>query len=199
MDMTFVFALVILLFSVVIHEVSHGYMAEHLGDDTARRAGRLTLNPIKHLDLVGSFLVPGFLALAGGVIFGWAKPVPFDPRNLKNPRRDEGLVALAGPASNFIIALVFIFLYRVVSASPLFLMVIQVNIALAIFNALPIPPLDGSKILYAVLPHSPRTDAWYAMFERQGFIFLLIIIFLGSRVIDFIIFFIYRILMGGMG
>lgn len=199
MDATFLFALIILLFSVVIHEVSHGYIAEYFGDDTARRAGRLTLNPLRHLDPIGSFLVPGFLALAGGVIFGWAKPVPFDPRNLRNPRRDEGFVALAGPASNFILALVFIFLYRAVFSSPMFLLIIQVNIALAVFNLIPIPPLDGSKILFSLLPNSLWLARLQDSLERQGFFLLIVVIFLGSRVIDLVIFLAYRLLMGGIG
>ena len=194
--MDIVFIVVILLFSVVIHEVSHGYMAEHLGDNTARLAGRLTLNPIRHLDPVGSFLVPAVLALLGGVIFGWARPVPYNPRNLKNLRKDEALVAAAGPASNIILAVAFAILYRTGIAMPLFLPIIQINIALAVFNLLPIPPLDGSKIFFAVLPPRGSFLALRNALERQGFLMLILVVFLGIPFVGWIIFGAYRLLMG---
>lgn len=194
--MEFIFIILILLFSVVIHEVAHGYMAEQLGDNTARLAGRLTLNPLKHLDPVGSFLVPGILALAGGVIFGWAKPVPYNPNNLRNMRRDEALVAAAGPLSNIAIAVAFALLFRFGFAVPLFLPIIGVNLALAVFNLLPIPPLDGSKVLFALLPRRQSFLQFQNALERQGFLILLLVIFLGLRFVGYVIYILYRFLLG---
>lgn len=188
----FIFQIIVLIGSVVIHEVSHGLAAERLGDDTARRAGRLSLNPLKHLDPVGSFVVPGFLALLGGPIFGWARPVPYDPRKLKSGRRGEALVAAAGPASNIALALIFALIIRALSAwAPAFpemlsfavmlIAVVAVNLALAIFNLIPIPPLDGSKLLFAALPDSAQSIR--IAIERYGFIILLAFVAFGWNII----------------
>jgi len=155
-----IFEGLILIFSIVIHEVSHGYMAEKLGDPTARLAGRLTLNPISHIDPLGSVLLPLFTFFTTGTIFGWAKPVPYNPYNLRNGRMGELLVAFAGPLSNLSIAAVFSVLIRIGaaygtfgdSAIQIFAVVVIVNISLALFNLIPIPPLDGSKILFSLLP-----------------------------------------------
>ena len=156
-------SIIILIFSVIIHEVSHGFMADKLGDPTARLQGRLTLNPLKHIDPIGSILVPLITSLAG-FTFGWAKPVPYNPYNLKNRRSGEFLIALAGPLSNICIAVIFGLIIRYIFASvsmatPSIVSFIQVtsyivviNIVLAIFNLVPLPPLDGSKLLFAILP-----------------------------------------------
>ncbi len=185
-----VFRVVILIFSVVIHEVSHGLVADHLGDPTARLAGRLTLNPLKHLDPFGSVLLPLLLSLVpGGVVFGWAKPVPYNPYNLKHPERGAALIAAAGPLSNLAVALVFSAAFRAVAALPalggtlalLFAQIVIVNVMLAIFNLVPIPPLDGSKVLLWFLPLSARR--FWESFERMGWLVLLILIFFAIDVI----------------
>lgn len=153
-----ILSIVILILSVIIHEVCHGYMADRLGDPTARLQGRLTLNPIKHLDPVGSVLVPLITSLSG-FTFGWAKPVPYNPYNLKNKRLGEFLIALAGPASNIAIALVFGLFIRFVQEGvmtpviEIAAYIVIVNIVLAVFNLIPIPPLDGSKILFSLFPN----------------------------------------------
>jgi len=142
----FVFAIAVLIMSIVAHEVSHGYAAERLGDPTARLAGRLTLNPFKHLDLVGSFIVPVFTFFLGGFIFGWAKPVPYNPYNMRNPRSGGAIVAAAGPLANIVIALVFGLLIRfspVLGLPDTFIaiasLIVLLNILLAFFNLFPIP------------------------------------------------------------
>jgi Zn-dependent protease len=146
------------MFSAVIHEVMHGYAADKLGDPTARYAGRLTLNPIPHLDPFGSILLPLILALSGSPFFiGWAKPVPYNPYNLiKAPYWGEAIVAFAGPLSNFVLALSSALLIRIGVLSPelasVVFIIVVVNIMLGFFNLIPIPPLDGSKILSAILP-----------------------------------------------
>lgn len=178
--MEIIFGIAILILSVVIHEMSHGYAANTLGDPTARLAGRLTLNPVKHLDPIGSLVVPALTFFAGGFIFGWAKPVPINPYNLKR-RFDEALVALAGPASNMLLAVLFGFVIRFGTWSPaiatLLSFVVLINVILAIFNLIPIPPLDGSRILFALLPY--QYDHIRIQLERWGFvIILLFIIFL---------------------
>ena len=195
---TFIFYIVILLFSVVIHEVSHGAMAYALGDSTAKHAGRLTLNPIPHIDPFGSIILPLILALpalfgAPTIIFGWAKPVPYNPYNLKNQKWGPALVGAAGPGSNILIAVVFGFVIRFLPAlsglSPEFVqafigalaVIVFLNLGLAIFNLVPIPPLDGSKMLFSLLPYQ-----WLYVrdfLERNGFILLLIFIFFFSRLL----------------
>ncbi len=147
--------------SVVIHEVSHGYMAYYFGDVTAKMAGRLTLNPFKHLDMMGSVIVPTITYMTTGFIFGWAKPVPYNPYNLRNAKVAEPMVALAGPLSNFFVALVFGTLLRFSGNLPFMTstfiqavsLVVLINIVLAVFNLVPIPPLDGSKVLFGILPY----------------------------------------------
>ena len=180
-----VFIIVIIVASVIIHEVAHGYAADWLGDPTARLAGRLTLNPLKHADPFGSIIVPLLLALApGGLIFGWAKPVPYNPFNLKAGQWGPSLVAAAGPAANILLALIFSFFIRFLpvigfSLSPaalsLSITIVLLNISLAIFNLVPIPPLDGSKILFALLPYRYRD--WETTLTHYSWIFLLLLIF----------------------
>ncbi|MDP3974691.1 MAG: site-2 protease family protein [Candidatus Jorgensenbacteria bacterium] len=191
--MEIVFIVIVLIFSVVIHEVSHGVVAERLGDPTARLAGRLTLNPLKHLDPFGSVILPLLLSLLpGGVIFGWAKPVPYDPRNMRHPARDAALVAAAGPVSNIALALVFGLLFQFFSSGggtgaigelfpTLLAQVVIVNVWLAIFNLIPIPPLDGSKVLFWLLP--PAALEVRAFLERYGWFILLFFIFFGIQFI----------------
>ncbi|MBI2013049.1 MAG: site-2 protease family protein [Candidatus Colwellbacteria bacterium] len=165
----------------MIHEVAHGAMALRLGDDTAKLAGRLTLNPIKHLDVVGSLLFPLFLFMASSpIILGWAKPVPYDPTRLyRDPRYGPLRVALAGPASNIVVALIVAILIRFGSTifSPeaiAFLgFIVFLNVLLAVFNLIPVPPLDGSKIIATFLPPQAAMA-----FERIGFLGIFILLFL---------------------
>lgn len=202
-----IFQLIVLLFSVIIHEVSHGVMANKLGDSTAKNAGRLTLNPIKHLDFFGSFLLPFLLFMAGSsVLFGWAKPVPFNPLNLKNPKKDSGLIGLAGPLSNFSVTIIFSLIlkltmfFEIISGQFLIFIdiIILINIALVIFNLMPIPPLDGSKILFALLPRNRKFEEIEIMLEQYGFFILLFFIFFGFQFITPIIYGLYRILGSGL-
>lgn len=157
-----ILSIVILIFSVIIHEVAHGYMANYLGDPTARLQGRLTLNPLKHIDPIGSIVVPLITSMSG-FTFGWAKPVPFNPYNLKNKRLGEFLIAAAGPGSNILIAIIFSLIIRFVTTSDMItvgmasfvslaLYIVSINIVLAVFNLIPLPPLDGSKLLFSLLP-----------------------------------------------
>jgi Zn-dependent protease len=187
-----IFEFIVLIFSAVLHEVAHGLEAQRLGDDTAERAGRLTLNPLKHLDLFGSFLMPLllYIATAGQFFFASAKPVPYDPRNMKNPRTGSARVAAAGPGMNLVLALVFGIIVRIgvaVNASDIFVELIAIicylNILLALFNLVPIPPLDGSKILFAALPQTRTTFQVMHFLERWGLILVLIFVFFGFQYI----------------
>jgi Zn-dependent protease len=186
-----IIVIVILIFSAVMHEVAHGVMAEKLGDPTAREAGRLTLNPIPHIDLFGSILLPGFLILAGSpIVFGAAKPVPVNFANLRHPKRDMVLVALAGPASNFILAALFALFLRFIPngainalAGNFLLQVVVLNFVLFIFNLIPIPPLDGSKVLAGLL--ADRFVPFLLSLERYGF--LLVILFLYTGLLNLIL------------
>ncbi len=198
----FIFAIAVLIMSIVAHEVSHGYTAYLLGDPTAKYAGRLTLNPLKHLDPVGSFFVPMITYLLGGFIIGWAKPVPYNPYNLRDQKRGPAIVGIAGPLANITIALFFGLLIRIgaqfaVLPAAFFeiaSLVVFINLLLAIFNLVPIPPLDGSKILFAVLPYK-----WIEIqhfMERYGFVLLLFVIFFFFRYILPIVFFFFKLITG---
>jgi len=186
-----IFQLIVLIFSIVVHEVSHGFVAEKLGDPTARKMGRLTLNPLKHIDPFGSILLPLALLLPSffikgfnGPVFGWAKPVPYNPMLLKKPRRDAALLALAGPASNFVLAIIFAILFRFVGGSvgTLFALIVITNISLALFNLIPIPPLDGSKILFFLLPNNANKIEQFL--EQYGWYILLFFIVFGTDVLS---------------
>lgn len=188
-----IFVIAIIMFSAVIHEVMHGVAADKLGDPTARYAGRLTLNPIAHLDPFGSVLLPVVLALTNSpILFGWAKPVPYNPYNLhKAPHWGEAIVAAAGPASNFAIALVASLFIRAnffaAELDSVLFIIVVVNIMLGIFNLIPIPPLDGSKILSAFLPHGLarnyhhfRTQLEYNPFMGMGLVLIFILVLGGA-------------------
>lgn len=184
-----IFSIAVLIMSVVVHETSHGHVANVLGDPTARLAGRLSLNPIKHLDPIGSFLVPIVLAISGNPVFGWAKPVPFNPYNLRAGKWGPALVAAAGPLSNLLVAILFGVITRIAIgldiASPTFTMltnyIVGINILLAVVNLIPIPPIDGSKILFALLP--PRFSEIEEFFNRYGIFVVIGILFVGWRFI----------------
>lgn len=189
MDLFAIFFLVVIILSAIIHEYAHGWMANELGDPTAQLAGRLTLNPIKHIDLFGSILLPiGMWLISGGsFLFAYAKPVPYNPHNLKDPRWDSVKVAVAGPGSNIVLALVFGLLIRfgVLPAAVMEFasIIVYANILLAVFNMVPIPPLDGSKLLYALLPD---TEQWIRIkynLERYGFLILLFFVFYAFEII----------------
>jgi len=187
-----IYQVLVLIFLVIIHEVSHGLMAYKLGDNTAKEMGRLTLNPIKHLEFFGSFLVPLlFIATNSPFILGWAKPVPFNPYNLKDPKRDGALIALAGPASNFLVAIVFGLMSRLmaaflpIAADPilynvyiLFNIIIFVSVLLAFFNLIPIPPFDGSRIVLAFL--RGEAERFWLQMERYGTFLIIILLFGGA-------------------
>jgi Zn-dependent protease len=177
------------LFAVTVHEVAHGWVASKLGDKTAFFMGRLTLNPIKHIDILGTLILPIVSMIVGGFIFGWAKPVPVDWRNLRNPRRDMAVVAAAGPLSNLLMAFLWAFIAKgsmmmmdngSTGFKPLLYMGlsgISVNIMFMILNFLPIPPLDGSRIVMSFL--NPKWATQLFKVERYGFIVLIVLTFSG--------------------
>jgi Zn-dependent protease len=194
MDLTIIQQIAIwvlpLIFAITLHEVAHGYVASLFGDQTARFSGRLSINPIKHIDLVGTTIVPLLMLLVGNFIFGWAKPVPVDPRNLRHPRRDMAFVALAGPLSNLLMALFWGLIAKggILLAesgnswlgAPLNYMGISgvmINVVLAVLNLIPLPPLDGGKVLSSLLP--PRTAYHFSLIEPYGFIILILLLITG--------------------
>jgi Zn-dependent protease len=179
-----IFGFVVFIYSVVIHELSHGLAARAMGDDTAERMGRLTLNPLKHIDIFGSVVLPllMFIVSQGSFVFGYAKPVPYNPNNLRDTKYGPIKVALAGPASNIIVALIFGLLIRFYpSFAPatiiptLFGIIVYYNLLLAIFNLFPIPPLDGHWVLVTLLP--ARYNAFKAWLYRYSIFLLLFFIF----------------------
>jgi Zn-dependent protease len=181
--MEIVIRIAALIISVVIHEVAHGYVAWRLGDPTAKNANRLTLNPLPHIDLVGSVVLPLFLVIAQSpVLLGWAKPVPFNPAYFRDVKKGTMLVGLAGPASNLLLAAVVGLLFRVFQFEGVlgFFLVnlFLVNIILAVFNLIPIPPLDGSRVVMRFLP--ANLLSFYLGLERYGFLIIFALLWLGA-------------------
>ena len=197
-----IFKIVVFILSVVIHEVSHGVMANSLGDSTAKDLGRITLNPFKHIDIFGSVILPLMLLLTNvGFIFGYAKPVPYNPANLRDKKYGPAKVAFAGPASNIILAIVFGILLRFmpdIFASPLipqlFLYIVWINLALAIFNLFPIPPLDCHWLLMAILPD--RLQAVKIFLYRYSIVLFLALLFFIGPILSAIVFSLMSLLTG---
>lgn len=218
--LNFIFGVAILIISVVVHEVSHGYTAYLLGDPTAKRAGRLSVNPLRHLDLTGSFIVPLILVIMRSpFVFGWAKPVPYNPYNLKDQKWGPGLVAISGPLSNFAVAGFFgvvSFLLpldhsskteismAVIGNASVFgasfaagflyfsAMVVWINIFLGIFNLIPVPPLDGSKILFSFFPY--KWNNAQIFLEKYGFFLLLFfLLYFSSRFLLPLVYFFFKL------
>jgi Zn-dependent protease len=174
--------LAILIYSVILHEIAHGWMAERLGDPTARLSRRLTLNPLPHIDPFYTLLLPAILILSGaGIVFGAAKPVPIDPFNFRNAKQDTAIVSLAGPATNILIALSFSLAYRLLPWD-IFLTGIQLNIGLAVFNLLPLPPLDGFKVLAGIMSDD-IAELMYKL-ESYGLTFIFILFFFFPQIIS---------------
>lgn len=204
-----IFTIAVLAFSVIIHEVAHGWAANALGDPTARLAGRLTLNPIRHIDPIGTVLIPLLLKLSGSsFLFGWAKPVPYNPYNFRNQRWGEPLVAIAGVATNLFLAIAFGLLARYAYAAgavifgDLASIIVLVNLFLGLFNLIPIPPLDGYTFLRSMLPYTWTMGfrGFEETLQRGGFLTLIIfffvfIYFLAEPFVS-LVFFLFNLLIG---
>jgi len=174
------------IFAITVHEAAHGYAAKRFGDMTAYLQGRITLNPINHIDPVGTILVPAITMMLGGILFGWAKPVPVDFGKLRNPKRDMLWVAAAGPASNLVMAFIWAIVMGLASHAPEFFVVpltlmaqagIMINVVLLVLNLLPLPPLDGGRIAVSLLP--THIAYQFSKLERYGFIILIVLLFTG--------------------
>lgn len=182
-----IFVIIALLMSATFHEYMHGFAANELGDPTAKNMGRLSLNPLKHIDPIGSVLVPLMLVFANSpFLFAWAKPVPYNPNNLRNKKWGDAIVAVAGPLANLVLTLLFAIVLRFISpAVPLYQLIAQViliNLVLMIFNLMPIPPLDGSKILASFLPWRLREKMLY-MDPRLSMILVFVFAFFGFNLL----------------
>lgn len=206
MQISIFLSLAALILSIIAHEIAHGYAAESLGDPTPRLAGRLTLNPLAHIDLVGSILIPAFLVLSGSsILFGWAKPVPYNPYNLRNPRWGEAIVAGAGIATNLLLAVLFALLTRAFAGAPAadFLATISyLNLFLGLFNLIPFPPLDGFGLLAGLLPFSLSYPLRQFELRMRSYgvvsliLFLLIFSFVLAGPFSALVFSLFRLLAG---
>jgi Zn-dependent protease len=174
------------IFAITVHEAAHGYAARYFGDMTAQEEGRISLNPLKHIDPFGTIILPALTVMLGGILFGWAKPVPVNFGRLRNPKKDMLWVAAAGPASNLVMAIIWaLVLKSSVSmpdgiAVPLLLMAkagVMINIVLMVLNLLPLPPLDGGRIAVSLLPNNLARS--FAQLERYGFVILIVLLFTG--------------------
>jgi Zn-dependent protease len=195
-----IFQVIVLVFSAIAHEYMHGWMAYRLGDPTAKNAGRLTLNPLAHLEWFGSFFMPLIMILTNmPFVFGWAKPVPYNPYNLRDRKYGDAKVAMAGPLANLAIAVVFGLILRFLpifslTFAGLLSIIVYINLILMVFNLVPIPPLDGSKILATFLP--PATRARYLGSERTGFILIILFVMLAGSLIMPIVNGLFRLIVG---
>jgi Zn-dependent protease len=199
----FIFFILVLVFSVVLHEVSHGFMANILGDHTAKRMGRLTLNPLKHIDLVGSVLVPILSYVTAGLPFGWAKPVPYNPYNLRDQKWGEAKVAAAGPLSNILLAVFFGMIVRFgasgafllpVAQMKILIIIVAVNLSLATVNLIPIYPLDGSRIFFSFFPYHMHYVQEFM--EKYWLVFIAFFLFFMGNAISFVISFLGTLITG---
>lgn len=175
-----------IIFAITVHEASHGYAAKYFGDLTAERMGRITLNPLKHIDPVGTILLPALTLMLGGVLFGWAKPVPVNFAGLRNPKKDMLWVAAAGPASNFVMAIFWVLVMKYAQMTPDFAAYfllemskvgIMINLVLMVLNLLPLPPLDGGRIAVSLLPMNLAVKL--SRLEQYGFIILIVLLVTG--------------------
>lgn len=181
------------IFAITVHEAAHGYAAKYFGDMTAHNAGRITLNPLKHIDPFGTIILPALTIMLGGILFGWAKPVPVNFGRLRNPKKDMLWVAAAGPASNFVMAIFWALVIKFSAGMPEMFSVplalmgkggVAINIVLMVLNLLPLPPLDGGRIAVSLLPHQLARP--FSQLERYGFVILIILLFTGilGRILD---------------
>ena len=200
MEINFIFQIAVLIISVMAHEIAHGAVAYYFGDPTAKNQGRLTLNPLKHIDMFGSIFLPLILYITNsGFLFGWAKPVPYNPYNLRNRRLGEFCVSIAGIVTNFLIAIAFAIFIRFAlvwgfsqPTIDLIAYIILLNITLGVFNLFPIPPLDGSKILFSLVPY--RYERQLMALEKYGIYILIILIVFFGWIIGDIVSWVFRLI-----
>jgi Zn-dependent protease len=199
--MIYIFQIIVLVMSAVIHEYMHGWVAFRLGDMTAKNAGRLTMNPLKHLEWFGSFFLPLVMIISHmPFLFAWAKPVPYNPYNLRDKKYGEAKVAIAGSVGNLVIALFFGLFLRFWPAGNLVFiglisLIVYINLILAIFNLVPLPPLDGSKVLAAFLPANIKEK--FLSLERFGFVLVILFVMLAGGTIIPVVNFLFRVIVGG--
>jgi len=200
MEIDFIFLIAVLIISVIAHEIAHGAVAYYFGDPTAKNQGRLTLNPLKHIDPFGSIILPVLLYLTNSnFLFGWAKPVPYNPYNLRNRKLGEFFISIAGIVTNFLIAIVFaIFIHFALvwnlsqPVIELIAYIIMLNITLGVFNLFPIPPLDGSKILFSLVPY--KYESQLRNLEKYGMFILIILVVFFSWILGDIVNWVFRLI-----